>query len=208
MPSAPPNSELVSEIAEAAPARSCGASPTIKSVASVKTGEMPSETIVVAGTTIARPGASAGLREERKPDRGRAESRRRGRTRGEIRLREDRRRQRADDEGDRGGHGPEAGHERRQPEHQLQVLRHEDEHAEDDEGREQVGAERYAEGGEPKEPEIDHRVRESQAGDGRRRCRRRGRRGWRARRALQIHPARSASGHRSPRARRRATGPR
>ena len=43
MPSAPPSSELVSEIAAAAPARSAGAAPTIRSVASVTTGDSPSE---------------------------------------------------------------------------------------------------------------------------------------------------------------------
>ena len=66
--------------------------------------------------------------------------------------------QRADDEGDRGGHRPQAGLKRRQAEHQLQVLRDEDEDAEDDEGGEQVGAERCAEGGEPEQPQIDQRV--------------------------------------------------
>ncbi|MNU00780.1 hypothetical protein D3C72_2440030 [compost metagenome] len=41
MPSAPPNSKLVSEIADAAPARSGGAEPTIRSVVSVPTGAKP-----------------------------------------------------------------------------------------------------------------------------------------------------------------------
>ncbi len=41
MPSAPPNSELVSEMAEATPARSGGALPTTRSVASVNTGAKP-----------------------------------------------------------------------------------------------------------------------------------------------------------------------
>jgi len=43
IPSAPPSSELVSEIADAAPARSTGALPTIRSVARMITGESPSE---------------------------------------------------------------------------------------------------------------------------------------------------------------------
>ena len=43
MPSAPPSSELVSEIADAAPARSGGAAPTIRSVARVTTGARPNE---------------------------------------------------------------------------------------------------------------------------------------------------------------------
>ena len=43
MPSAPPSSELVSEIADAAPARSTGALPTMMSVARMTTGETPRE---------------------------------------------------------------------------------------------------------------------------------------------------------------------
>src|SRR6266849_2708301 len=43
MPSAPPSSEPVSEIADAAPARSGGALPTIRSVARVNTGASPRE---------------------------------------------------------------------------------------------------------------------------------------------------------------------
>jgi hypothetical protein len=43
MPGAPPNSALVSVIAEAAPARSGGAAPTARSVARVSTGAKASE---------------------------------------------------------------------------------------------------------------------------------------------------------------------
>ena len=43
MPSAPPNSDVVSEIAAAAPARSGGAAPITRSVANVNTGASPSE---------------------------------------------------------------------------------------------------------------------------------------------------------------------
>ena len=55
MPSAPPSSELVSEIAAAAPARSGGAEPTIRSVPSVITGARPREKIVVPTTMPVRP---------------------------------------------------------------------------------------------------------------------------------------------------------
>jgi len=43
MLSAPPSSAPVSEIAEAAPARSGGAAPMMRSFVSVKTGAIPSE---------------------------------------------------------------------------------------------------------------------------------------------------------------------
>jgi hypothetical protein len=42
-PNAPPSSELVSDRADAAPARSGGAVPTIRSVASVNVGAIPNE---------------------------------------------------------------------------------------------------------------------------------------------------------------------
>ena len=74
MPSAPPNSELVSEIAEAAPARSCGAVPTIRSVGERETGAMPSETIDRAGDDDRKAGAVADLRQEDEADRGENEA--------------------------------------------------------------------------------------------------------------------------------------
>ena len=43
IPNAPPSSDPVSEIAAAAPARSGGAAPTMRSVVSVTTGERPIE---------------------------------------------------------------------------------------------------------------------------------------------------------------------
>jgi hypothetical protein len=43
MPRAPPSSPVVSEIADAAPARSGGADPTIRSVVSVNTGARPKD---------------------------------------------------------------------------------------------------------------------------------------------------------------------
>ena len=57
MPSAPPNSAPVSEIPDAAPARSGGAEPTMSSVVSPKTGARPSEITTEARTTTARPSA-------------------------------------------------------------------------------------------------------------------------------------------------------
>ena len=54
MPSAPPNSALVSEMADAAPARSGGAEPMIRSVVSVNTGARPSEKIVEPTANVAK----------------------------------------------------------------------------------------------------------------------------------------------------------
>src|SRR6266545_879948 len=54
MPSAPPSSAPVSEIPEAAPARSGGAEPTIRSVVAVNTGASPSDTTSEAPARIAR----------------------------------------------------------------------------------------------------------------------------------------------------------
>src|SRR3990172_865146 len=55
MPSAPPSSAPVSEIPEAAPARSGGALPTISSVVKLNTGESASEMTTDADTMEARP---------------------------------------------------------------------------------------------------------------------------------------------------------
>ncbi len=57
MPSAPPSSDAVSEIPDAAPARSGGAVPTMSSVVSVNTGASASEMRTDAATTTARPSA-------------------------------------------------------------------------------------------------------------------------------------------------------
>ena len=54
MPRAPPSSDPVSEIPEAAPACSRGADPTISSVVAVNTGANPSETITEAVITSVR----------------------------------------------------------------------------------------------------------------------------------------------------------
>ena len=55
IPSAPPSSDAVSEMPDAAPARSGGADPTISSVVSPKTGPKPSEMTTDDRTMIARP---------------------------------------------------------------------------------------------------------------------------------------------------------
>ena len=62
-----------------------------------------------------------------------------------------------DDEADRGGKGPERGLQRRQPEDELQVLRDEQEVADDDEDAEEVRAERRAEGADAEQAHVDER---------------------------------------------------
>jgi hypothetical protein len=54
MPRAPPSSLPVSEMPEAAPARSGGADPTIRLVVAVNTGASPTETTAEAVTRMAR----------------------------------------------------------------------------------------------------------------------------------------------------------
>ena len=54
MPNVPPSSLPVSEMPEAAPARSGGAEPTIRSVVAVNTGASPRETTQEAATRIVR----------------------------------------------------------------------------------------------------------------------------------------------------------
>ena len=63
MPSAPPNSEPVSEIAAATPARSGGALPTMRSVASVNTGARPEEVHDEPGHEDRERGRAADLRQ-------------------------------------------------------------------------------------------------------------------------------------------------
>src|SRR5688572_18915799 len=55
IPSAPPNSADVSEIADAAPARSGGADPMIRSVVKVNTGETPTENTNVDSAKTTNP---------------------------------------------------------------------------------------------------------------------------------------------------------
>src|SRR5688572_18755840 len=55
IPNAPPNSALVSDIADAAPARSGGADPMIRSVVSVNTGATPIESTTVTNANAGNP---------------------------------------------------------------------------------------------------------------------------------------------------------
>jgi hypothetical protein len=55
MPTAPPTSAPVSEIAEAAPARSCGADPTISSVVTENSGARARETTTETAISTAKP---------------------------------------------------------------------------------------------------------------------------------------------------------
>ena len=62
-PSAPPSSEAVSEMPDAAPARSGGADPTISSVVSENTGARPSEMMIEPMTTAGSPFGTVDLGE-------------------------------------------------------------------------------------------------------------------------------------------------
>src|SRR6266540_3578531 len=133
MPSAPPSSAPVSEIPEAAPARSGGADPTIRSVVAVNTGASPRETMAEAVARIARSAEPPTRVSNVGPH---------------------------DQPGGR-GQRPQTGLQRRQPKHELQVLRDEDEVADHDEDAKQVGRQRGVERPAPKQPEVDHRVRQA-----------------------------------------------
>src|SRR5829696_4715546 len=100
MPRAPPNSAPVSEIPEAAPARSGGALPTMTSVARVPTGATPSVRTTEAITRTESPTNPA------YDHRGQQGSGYKSAGR---------------------GHGPQARHQRREPKHQLQVLGYKEE---------------------------------------------------------------------------------
>ena len=78
MPSAPPNSELVSDSADAAPARSGGAAVRTMSVVSVTTGVRPSENTTDPATSIASGEATSSTSASRtKPSSGDRHARRR-----------------------------------------------------------------------------------------------------------------------------------
>ena len=78
--------------------------------------------------------------------------------RGPKPCRQRRRELRADDEGDGRRHAPDARLERREAEHQLQVLGDEDLDPEGDRESERIGAERDAERPPPEQLEVDHRI--------------------------------------------------
>src|SRR6266511_4444800 len=67
MPSVPPNSAPVSEIADAGPAGSAEAAPTVRSAARVSTGASPSENTTDPVTSTGRPVALSSWVSSRKP---------------------------------------------------------------------------------------------------------------------------------------------
>ena len=95
--------------------------------------------------------------EDPEPDRGNAQCDPDQERRPDV-AEEPGRRVRADDERDRRGHRPDPGLERREAEDQLQVLGDEDEVADRHEDRQEVDGERRAEGRNPEEADVDHRV--------------------------------------------------
>ena len=162
MPSAPPNSALVSEIAEAAPARSGGADPTIRSVVSVNTGAMPSEKIVVPRANVRSSVDRVDAGEEREAHGGEAPAPRhqegRARTcRTSAGVNID---PTTKDSAQGKVHSP--ARKRRHPQHQLQVLGEEQEPAEQEQDRQAVGGQRGAEGRHPEQPQVEQRIRQAQ----------------------------------------------
>ena len=110
MPSAPPSSAPVSEMPDAAPARSGGADPTISSVVRVNTGARPSEMMTDADHDEREAGVSASTRVEHRRGRPpRAPSPPPITKAGRTRRDEPGREHRADDEPDRRGQRPQAG---------------------------------------------------------------------------------------------------
>src|SRR5512145_563568 len=109
MPNAPPSSLLVSDSADAAPARSGGAALRTMSVVNVTTGVKPREKTTDPATRIASAGATLPISASRmKPahDRGRQH--------------------RSGDERQRGGDPPQARRKRGEAQHRLQILRDEE----------------------------------------------------------------------------------
>ena len=137
MPSAPPNSAPVSEIPDAAPARSGGAAPMIRSFVSVKTGESPSEKITEAATRsrtleLSRPEGEHSEADGRRASPRVITSAGRTATSAGASIEPTMKRER--------GQRPQPGDERREAEHELEVLGDEEEDAEEDEDREHVDA--------------------------------------------------------------------
>src|SRR6266545_2470225 len=149
MPSAPPSSPPVSEIPEAAPARSGGAELTTRLVVAVNTGASPSDTSSEAPARIARSAScdpptrvSTPRPTAPKPHPAQDAGRQVG----------------PDDEPDRRRQRPQARPQRRQPQHQLEVLGDEQEVADHDEDAEHVGRQRRAERPDAEQPKVDHRI--------------------------------------------------
>src|ERR1700722_12806306 len=134
MPRAPPSSELVSAMPEAAPARSGGALPTISAVDSVGTGASPSENATEPRAIPASPVSwertiSPALASTRPPA-----ITRKGRE------------HRPDREPGRRREHPVPGLQRRQTEDELQLLGEKDVDPEHHEDAEDIGGERRAQG--------------------------------------------------------------
>src|SRR5215475_10501242 len=116
MPSAPPNSALVSVSADAAPARSGGAAPTARSVARVSTGASASENTTDPATTIPRPLALPSRVNRLRPTAPSA------RPAAMTKAGRNRRQHGPEDEPGGGGQHPQPCRQRRQAQYQLQVL--------------------------------------------------------------------------------------
>ena len=199
MPSAPPSSAPVSEIPEAAPARSGGAEQTIRSVVAVNTGASPSEMTSEAPARTARSASGdpptwvSTAEADRRQGQPGADHRRRADP-----AQDPGRQVRPDDEPDRRRQRPQPRLQRRQPEHQLEILGDEQEVADRDEDASQVGGQRGVERRVPEQPEVDHRVGQVQLAARRRPRRPPARPGRRRRRARRSRPGRSASARTPP----------
>ena len=155
-PNAPLNSAQVSASAEAAPARSRGAAVIIISLPMVMAGAMPRPISTVAATSVASarsPTASVTPAKPRRP-----QPAPRPAPSGRAAVRQPRRRQRTAEKGERPRHRREAGVQRREAEHALQVLRDEDVGAEHRQAGEAVGNDRGAEAGVAEELEVEQRM--------------------------------------------------
>ena len=184
MPSAAPNSRVASFIAEPAPARLSGTADMIDAVI----GDIDNETPVISGVSAShdvperRVDAEPG--EETEPERDEQHAERDRAVRAEAV--DDARRERGDDQHDhRDRQQAHRGVERREPEHELEVLRHEEHHAVHGQEDEHHGAAADAERGVAEVVHVEHRLvgvqlPEHERGEHRRR-RRRTRRAWRAR---------------------------
>ena len=146
MPSAPPSSELVSAIAEAAPARSGGAAAMIRSVLSVSAGATQRSTRTT--RSPAPPGrmAAPAWVSSPKPSAASARPAATHQRRAEPAHQQRRQRRPGDEPGAR-RHQPQARPQRRHPQHQLQVLRNEEQDAEDHEDAGRLRGQGRAEGG-------------------------------------------------------------
>ena len=158
MPSAPPSSALVSDSAEAAPARSGGADPRMMSVVNAATGVSPREkTICPSDERRERGRGSAGLREDDEAHSGHEHSAR-DHVGWRVSPHDRGRHGRSCDERKRCRQSPEPGAQGRHSEHGLEVLRDEQESRECRQETEEVHCEGRAERWNAKQPEIDQGI--------------------------------------------------